>query len=109
MMQGLNDCLRHKVAYVAIGKFKPGRFTQAQTLYEKVVSGYSDGFRGAFLLQKMDPDSDQGIAMILWDNIEDMDKNQTELGQQIMAEMNPLFAEPPETDFYQVCSEIQPS
>lgn len=46
--------------------------------------------------------------MILWDNIEDMDKNQTELSQKIMAEMNPLFAEPPETDFYQVCSEVQP-
>ncbi|AMA08780.1 MULTISPECIES: hypothetical protein [Cyanophyceae] len=107
-MQGLNDCLRHKVAYVAIGEFKPGRFAQAQTLYEKIVSSYSEGFQGAFLLQKMGPNSDQGIAMILWDNIEDMDKNQTELSQKIMAEMNPLFAEPPETDFYQVCSEVQP-
>ncbi|MEB3225109.1 MAG: antibiotic biosynthesis monooxygenase [Synechococcus sp.] len=104
----MNDCLKHKIAYVAIGEFRPGRFAQAQSLYEKVVSTYSEGFRGAFLLQKMGPDSDKGIAMILWDSIEDMEENQTELGQKIMAEMNPLFAAPPETDFYQVCSEIQP-
>ncbi|MBV5260912.1 antibiotic biosynthesis monooxygenase [Synechococcus moorigangaii CMS01] len=104
----MNDCLRHKVAYVAIGEFKPGRFAQAQNLYEKAVSSYSEGFRGAFLLQKIGSEGDKGIAMILWDNIEDMDNNQTELSQKIMAEMSPLFVAPPETDFYQVCSEIKP-
>lgn len=105
-MKGINDCLKHKIAYVAIGEFKPGRFAQAQSLYEKIISTYSEGFKGAFLLQKMG--TDKGIAMILWENIEDMDQNQTEMGQKILAEMNPLFAEPPETDFYEVCSEIKP-
>ena len=105
-MQEFSDCLKHKVAYVAIGEFKPGRFTQAQALYEKIVSSYSEGFKGAFLLQKIGTNTDKGIAMILWENIEDMDKNQTALSQKIMEQMNPLFAEPPETDFYEVCSEI---
>ncbi len=105
-MQEFSDRLKRKVAYVAIGEFKPGRFAQAQALYEKVVSGYSDGFKGAFLLQKMN--TDQGIAMIMWDGIDDMDKNQTEMGEKILEEMNSLFATVPETDFYEVCSEIKP-
>lgn len=108
-MQEFSDCLKHKVAYVAIGEFKPGRFPQAQALYEKIVSSYSEGFKGAFLLQKMGTNTDKGIAMILWENIEDMDKNQTEMSQKIMEQMNPLFAEAPQTDFYEVCSEIRPN
>lgn len=108
MIQEFNNCLKHKIAYVAIGEFKPGRFSQAQDLYEKSVSTYDEGFQGAFLLRKLGPDSDKGMAMILWDNIEDMEKNQTEAGKKILAEMNQLFATPPETDFYEVCSEIQP-
>jgi hypothetical protein len=109
MVQEFNNCLKRKIAYVAIGEFKPGRFSQAQTLYEKAVSKYSEGFKGAFLLQKIGTESDKGIAMILWDNIEDMDNNQTEEGKKIMADMNQLFASPPETDFYEVCSEIKPT
>ncbi|AFY40555.1 hypothetical protein Lepto7376_4452 [[Leptolyngbya] sp. PCC 7376] len=109
MIQEFNNCLKHKIAYVAIGEFKPGRFSQAQGLYEKAVSTYDTGFKGAFLLQKMGTNSDQGIAMILWENIEDMEKNQTEDGKKIMEEMNQLFASPPETDFYEVCSEIKPA
>lgn len=107
MVQEFNNCLKHKIAYVAIGEFKPGRFSQAQTLYEKAVSQYSEGFKGAFLLQKIGTESDKGIAMILWENIEDMENNQTETGKKIMTEMNQLFASPPETDFYEVCSEIK--
>lgn len=105
-MQEFNNCLKHKVAYVAIGEFKPGHFSQAQTLYEKAVSSYTEGFKGAFLLQKTG--TDKGIAMILWDNIEDMDNNQSDLSKKILAEMTPLFAAPPEIDFYEVSSEIQP-
>ena len=108
MIQEFNNCLKHKVAYVAIGEFKPGRFSHAQDLYEKSVSTYDKGFKGAFLLQKMGTNTDKGIAMILWENIEDMEKNQTEAGKKILEEMNQLFASPPETDFYEVCSEIKP-
>ncbi|MFM7579089.1 MAG: antibiotic biosynthesis monooxygenase family protein [Microcystaceae cyanobacterium] len=99
------DCLRHKHAYVAIGEFKPGRFKDAQLLYEKAVSTYKEGFQGAFLLQK--PNSDEGIAVIIWDKIEDMEANQTEVHREILEQMSPLFANPPVTDFYEVCSEIE--
>lgn len=100
----IEHCLKHKYAYVAIGEFKPGRFAEAQRLYEKAVSTYSKGFQGSFLLQK--PNSDEGIAVIIWENIEDMEANQTEIYQAILEQMNPLFAKPPITDFYEVCSEI---
>jgi hypothetical protein len=99
------DFLKHKYAYVAIGEFKPGRFADAQRLYEKAVSTYDQGFKGAFLLQK--PGTDQGIAVIMWEKIEDMDANQNEAYQAILSEMAPLFAKAPTTDFYEVCSEIQ--
>jgi heme-degrading monooxygenase HmoA len=99
------DCLKHKYAYVAIGEFKPGRFAEAQRLYEKAVSTYEEGFQGAFLLQK--PNSDEGIAVIIWEKIEDMEANQSEAHRAILEQMTPLFSKPPVTDFYEVCSEIQ--
>ena len=99
------DCLKHKYAYVAIGEFKPGRFAEAQRLYEKAVSTYEEGFQGAFLLQK--PNSDEGIAVIIWEKIEDMEANQSEAHRAIIEQMTPLFSKPPVTDFYEVCSEIQ--
>jgi hypothetical protein len=103
-MSEFHDFLRHKYAYVAIGEFKPGCFSEAQRLYEKAVSMYSHGFKGAYLLQK--PGTDEGIAVIMWEKIEDMESNQNEAYNQILKEMNPLFAKPPITDFYEVCSEI---
>jgi hypothetical protein len=36
-----------------------------------------------------------------------MEANQTEIYQAILEQMNPLFAKPPITDFYEVCSEIE--
>lgn len=99
------DHLRHKVAYVAIGEFKAGRFADAQRLYEKAVSTYVQGFQGAFLLQK--PGTDEGIAVILWDQPGDMDANRSEGHEALMKEMNALFVKPPATDFYEVCSEIE--
>ncbi len=99
------DFLRHKFAYVAIGKFKSGKFAEAQKLYEKAVSTYTTGFKGAYLLQK--PGTDEGIAVIMWEKIEDMDANQTEAYQAILNEMNPLFVRRPTTSFYEVCSEIK--
>ena len=100
------DFLKHKVAYVAIGEFKAGRFADAQKLYEKAVSTYGEGFKGAYLLQK--PDTDEGIAVIMWDNIEDMESNQSEAHQEIIKEMNALFAQSPSTSFYEICSDIKP-
>lgn len=98
------DFLKHKYAYVAIGEFKPGRFADAQRLYEKAVSTYTQGFKGAFLLQQ--PGTDKGIAVIMWEKIEDMEAHQNEAYQKILDEMNPLFAATPITEFYEVCSEI---
>jgi heme-degrading monooxygenase HmoA len=103
-MDGFLDFLTHKCAYVAIGEFKPGRFAEAQQLYEKAVSTYTTGFKGAYLLQK--PGTDQGIAVIMWEKMEDMEANHTAIYDQIMEEMSHLFVKPPRTDFYEVCSEI---
>lgn len=99
------DFLRHKFAYVAIGKFKPGTFAEAQRLYEKAVSTYTKGFKGAYLLQK--PGTDEGIAVIMWEKIEDMEANQSEAYRAILNEMSPLFSRMPTTSFYEVCSEIK--
>lgn len=98
------DFLQHKYAYVAIGEFKPGKFSEAQRLYEKAVSTYKQGFKGAYLLQK--PGTDEGIAIIMWEKLEDMESNQSEISQKILEEMTPLFVKSPITDYYQVCSEI---
>lgn len=98
--------LKHKYAYVAIGEFKHGCFGEAQKLYERAVSTFSSGFQGAFLLQK--PGTDEGIAVIIWDTIEDMESHRTEYYQAILEQMNPLFISPPKTDYYEVCSEIKP-
>ena len=98
------DFLKHKYAYVAIGEFKPGKFAEAQRLYEKAVSTYTKGFKGAYLLQK--PGTDEGIAIITWENIDDMQDNQTEAYQAILQEMSHLFTAMPDTSFYEVCSEI---
>jgi heme-degrading monooxygenase HmoA len=103
-MKEFHDFLRHKYAYVAMGEFKPGRFAEAQRLYEKAVSTYTTGFKGSYLLQK--PGTDEGIAVIMWEKLEDMEANQSEAYEQIMKEMAPLFAQSPETNFYEVCSEI---
>ncbi len=99
------DFLQHKYAYIAIGEFKPGKFAEAQRLYEKAVSTYKNGFKGAYLLQK--PNSEEGIAIIIWEKIEDMEANQNEEYRQFLEEMAPLFSQPPVTDFYEVCSEIR--
>lgn len=105
-MSEFMDFLKHKYAYVAIGEFKPGKFAEAQQLYEQAVSTYTDGFQGAYLLQK--PGTDEGIAVIMWERIEAMDENQSEAYQAILEEMKHLFAKPPVTCFYEVSSEIDP-
>ncbi|MEQ8468964.1 antibiotic biosynthesis monooxygenase [Coleofasciculus sp. E1-EBD-02] len=101
------DFLKHKYAYVAIGEFKPGKFEEAQQLYEEAISTYTHGFQGAYMLRE--PGTDKGIAVIFWDHIEDMDENQNEAYQQILEKMSHLFVKPPTTTFYEVSSQIPPS
>lgn len=98
------DFLTHKYAYVAIGEFKSGKFAEAQQLYEKAVSTYTRGFKGAYLLQK--PGTDEGIAVIMWDKIDDMQDNVSEAYEAILKDMSHLYKTPPTTSFYEVCSEI---
>ena len=106
-MQEFSDFLKHnyQYAYVATATFKQGKFAEAQELFEKAVSTYTKGFKGAYLLQK--PNTDEGIAFIIWEHLEDMEENRTEAYEKIMAEMKHLFATEPETDFYEVFSDIK--
>ena len=99
------DFLKHKYAYVAIGEFKPGRFAEAQRLFEKAVSTYKDGFKGSLLLHK--PGTDEGIAVIKWSSIEDMDAYNDEAYEKILGEISHLFATPPVTSFYEISSEVE--
>jgi heme-degrading monooxygenase HmoA len=99
------DFLKHKIAYVAHGEFKPGKFTEAKELFEKAVSTYTQGFKGAYLLQE--PGTDKGIAIIFWESIEDMDANKNETYEVVLGQMAHLFARPPQTMFYEVCAEVE--
>lgn len=105
-MPEFDDYLKHKCAYIAIGEFRPGCFAEAQILYAKAVSTYSKGFKGAYLLQK--PNTEEGIAVIMWESEKDMEANKNETSEKIMKEMGPLFVKPPVTNFYELCSEILP-
>ena len=73
-------------------------------MYEKAVSTYEHGFEGAYLLQK--PGTDEGIAIIMWDEIDNMQENVSEAYKAIMQEMAHLFVKAPVTSFYEVNSEI---
>lgn len=102
------DFLKHKIAYVAEGEFKPGKFLEAKELFEKAVSTYNQGFKGAYLLQE--PGTDKGIAIIFWEGIADMDDaNKNETCEAVLREMDHLFAHPPQTMFYEVCTEVESS
>lgn len=105
-MSDFQDFLRHKYAYIAIGEFKPGKFAQARQLFEEAVATYTTGFEGAYLLQE--PGTDKGIAVIFWDNIEDMQANDNEAYEAILKKMMPLFASIPTTFLHEVVCEIQP-
>jgi hypothetical protein len=101
------DFLKHQYAYVAIGEFKPGKFGEAQALFEAAVSTYGDGFEGGYLLQE--PNSDRGIAILFWDEIDTMDATRSDACEAILKNMAPLFAAPPDTRFYEVNSKIDPA
>lgn len=103
-MSDFLDCLKHKYAYVAIAEFKPGCFPEARQLFEKAVSTYQEGFEGAYLLQE--PDSDRGIAVIFWDEPGDMEAHRSAAYSAALERIEHLFASPPKTGFYEVCSEL---
>ncbi|HLP87512.1 MAG TPA: antibiotic biosynthesis monooxygenase [Nostocaceae cyanobacterium] len=100
------DFLRHKFAHITIGEFKPGKFAAAKQLYEEAVSTYTEGFKGAYLLQE--PGTDKGISVIFWESVEDMDANQNEIYLSILKKMSPLFAQPPTNFVYELVCEIKP-
>lgn len=103
-MSEFQDFLRYKSAYVAIGEFKPGKFEEAEQLYEQAISGFNQGFQKAYLLRE--PGTDKGIALIVWENREAMEENDTEEYKAILRKMAPLFVEPPIEGVYDLVSEI---
>jgi heme-degrading monooxygenase HmoA len=105
-MSDFHDFLKHQFAYVAVGEFKPGKFEEAKRLYEQAVSTYTHGFKKAYLLQE--PGTDKGIAVIFWENVEDMEANHSEAYDRIMKEMMPLFVKAPTTYLHEVVCEIEP-
>jgi heme-degrading monooxygenase HmoA len=105
-MSDFQDFLKHKFAYVAVGEFKSGKFEEAKKLYEKAVSTYFQGFKGAYLLQE--PGTDKGIAVIFWEHMEDMAANHSESYDNILKEMMHLFAKVPTTYYHEVVFEVHP-
>jgi heme-degrading monooxygenase HmoA len=105
-MMEFSDFLKHRFAYVAIGEFKPGKFDEAKQLYEQAIATYSHGFKGAYLLQE--PGTDKGIAIIFWENMEDIEANQSDVYKSILNKISHLFEKAPKTGFHEVCSIIQP-
>lgn len=104
-MSDFHDFLKRQFAHVAIGEFKPGKFSEAQQLYEKAVATYTHGFKGAYLLQE--PGSDRGLSIIFWESVDEMDTNQNEATHQaILKKMSPLFVEAPTVSLYEVVSEL---
>ena len=106
-MSDFQDFLKRQLTHVAIGEFKPGKMAEAKKLYEEAVATYSQGFKGAYLLQE--PGTDKAISVIFWESVEDMAANESEAYQAILKKMAPLFATPPVSTMYEVVCEIQPS
>ncbi len=106
-MGEFNDFLKRQYAHVAIGEFKPGKFAEAQNLYEQAVSTYTHGFKSAYLLR--DPGSDRGISVVIWESVEDMNDHQSEAYQSILKKMTPLFTQIPDIYVYEVVSEMHPA
>ncbi len=107
-MSDFQDCLKRECVHVAVGEFKPGKFDQAQHLYEQAVATYADGFKGAYLLR--DPDSDRGVSVIFWDSVEHMEEaTQAETHSQILKQMTPLFTQLPDARVYEIVCQIDNS
>jgi heme-degrading monooxygenase HmoA len=106
MSNDFQDFLKHQLAHVAIGEFKPGKFEQAQQLYEQAVATYTHGFKGAYLLREAE--TNKGISVIMWESIDAMDTSQNEAHQAILKKMAPLFTQAPTTAIYEVVVGIEP-
>jgi heme-degrading monooxygenase HmoA len=107
-MEDFQDFLTYKIAHVTTGEFQIGKFDEARKIYQEAVSTYGKGFKGAYLLQEKD--SERGIAVILWDSEDSMRENEgTEAHKAVLKKMMPLFASTPQTTYYEVVTEIQPS
>ncbi|WP_366918552.1 antibiotic biosynthesis monooxygenase [Acaryochloris sp. IP29b_bin.148] len=106
-MSDFQDCLKRRFASVAIGEFKPGKFSEVQHLYEQAIATYSDGFEGAYLFQE--PGTDKGVSVILWDNLEDMEAHEGEEQKAILSQMAPYFSDPPTVSVYELVCKIDPS
>jgi heme-degrading monooxygenase HmoA len=105
-MSDFQDFLKRRFAHVAIGEFKPGQFGEVRRLYEEATATYSQGFKGAYLLQE--PGTDRGISVIFWDSVEDMKANENAEYNAILEKMTPLFAKVPQTSVYELVCEIEP-
>ncbi|EKQ68422.1 hypothetical protein OsccyDRAFT_2956 [Leptolyngbyaceae cyanobacterium JSC-12] len=106
-MEDFHDCLSHKIAHVTVGEFQVGKFDEARKIYQEAVSTYGSGFKGAYLLQE--PDTERGMAVILWDSEQSMKENEgTEAHKMVLKKMMPLFATTPVTTYYEVVTEIHP-
>jgi heme-degrading monooxygenase HmoA len=107
-MSDFQDFLKRQYAHVAIGEFKPGKFAEAQKLYEQAVATYQHGFKGAYLLRE--PSSDRGISIIFWENLEDMGDGQAEAHHQdILKQMAPLFTQTPNVGVYELVTGLEPT
>ncbi|MEY2978806.1 MAG: antibiotic biosynthesis monooxygenase family protein [Prochlorotrichaceae cyanobacterium] len=105
-MSDFQDFLKRDYAHITMGEFKPGKFAEAEKLYEEAVAAYGSGFKAAYLFQ--DPDSNRGISVILWDSLEHLtQENQDEVHQAIFKKMAPLFTQLPEAKVYEVVYEKQ--
>lgn len=107
-MSDFQDFLKRQFAHVAVGEFKPGKFAEAQQLYEEAIATYKGGFKGAYLLRE--PGSDRGLSVVFWESVEDMDASETEaVHQAILKKMAPLFTQAPTLTIYEVVAAIVPT
>lgn len=106
-MSDFQDFLKHQYASVAIAAFKPGKFAEVRQLYERAIAEYQQGFKGAYLLRE--PGSDQGMSVIFWDSLEDMEASDTQNHQQILQKMAPFFEDGPDVKIYELVCHVQPS
>lgn len=55
-----------------------------------------------------EPGTDKGISVIFWEDVGDMEANQSETYQNILKKMAPLFDKTPTTVVYEIVCEILP-
>lgn len=106
-MSDFQDFLAHRFAHVTLGEFQAGKFEEAKQLYNEAVSTFSQGFKGAYLLQEQG--TNKGISVIFWDDEESMKANITDEYKAVLSRMMPLFASLPDPISYEVVSEIRPT